>query len=50
MIDKGAESETDEVPLSDSTICRRVDDMSHDAEDALSEIIKSLNISSQVDE
>jgi hypothetical protein len=40
MINKLAESETDKVPVSDNIISSRVNDMSHDVEDALSEILK----------
>jgi hypothetical protein len=47
---KGAESEIDKVPVSDNTVSRRVDDMSHDVEDVLSETLKNTKFASQVDE
>jgi hypothetical protein len=50
MIGKKAESEIDEVPVSDKTISRRVDDMSNDIEDVLSEILKNTHFALQVDE
>jgi hypothetical protein len=40
MIGREADSETDEVPVSDNTNSRRVYDMSHDVEDVLSEMLK----------
>jgi hypothetical protein len=50
MIGKEAESEIDELPLSDNTVSRRVDDVSHGAENILSEILKNTNFALQVDE
>jgi hypothetical protein len=50
MTGKEAESETDEVPVSDNTLSRRVGDMAHDVEDVLSEILKNTNFALQVDE
>jgi hypothetical protein len=43
MIGREAESEIDEVLVSDNTISKRVDDMSHDVGDILSEILKNTN-------
>jgi uroporphyrinogen-III decarboxylase len=43
MIGKKAESETDKVPVSNNTISRHMDDMSHDTEDVLSEILTLLS-------
>jgi hypothetical protein len=40
VIGKEGESGIDKVPVSDNTISRCVDDMSHDDEDVLSEILK----------
>jgi hypothetical protein len=37
------------VPVSDNAISRSVDDMSHDIEDVLSEILKNINFAVQVD-
>jgi hypothetical protein len=50
MIGNEAESEIDEVFLSDNTVSRRVGDMSHGAENILSEILKYTNFALQVDE
>jgi hypothetical protein len=47
MIGKVAESEIEEVPVSDNTINRRVDDVPHDVEDVLS---KNTNFPLQFDE
>jgi hypothetical protein len=44
MICKEAESEIDKVPVSDNTVSRCVDDMSHAIEDVLSEILKMLTL------
>jgi hypothetical protein len=41
---KEAESEIDKVPVSDHNISSRVDDMSHEVEDVLCEILKNTNI------
>jgi hypothetical protein len=49
MIGKEAESEIDKVPVSNNIISRRVDDVSHDIEDVLSEILKNTNFANQVD-
>jgi hypothetical protein len=49
MIGKEAETATDKVYVSDSTISRRVDDTSHDAEYVLSEILRNTNFAVQVD-
>jgi hypothetical protein len=38
-----------EVPVSDNTISRNVDDMSHDVEDLLLEILKKIKFALQVD-
>jgi hypothetical protein len=46
MIDKEAGSEIDKVPVSDNTVSRCVDDMSHDVEDVLCEILKNTNFAS----
>jgi hypothetical protein len=43
MIGKGAEREIDKVPVSDNTVSRHVDDVSHDIEEVLSEILKNLH-------
>jgi hypothetical protein len=40
---KEAESEIDKVPVSDHNISSRVDDMSHEVEDVLCEILKNTN-------
>jgi hypothetical protein len=50
MIGKVAESEIDKVPVSDNTISKPVDDMSHDVEDILSEVLKNTNFALQIDE
>jgi hypothetical protein len=50
MIGKEAESEIDKVPVSNNTISRHVDDMSHDTEDVLSETLKNTNFALRVDE
>jgi hypothetical protein len=50
MTGKEAESEIDKVPVADNTISRRVDDMSHDVQDVLCEILKNTNFALQVDE
>jgi hypothetical protein len=43
MTGKEAGSETDKVPVADNTISRSMDDMSHDIEDVLCEILKNTN-------
>jgi pantoate kinase len=51
VIGKEAESETDKVAVSDNTTTsRRVDDMSHEIEDVLSEILKNPNFALHIDE
>jgi hypothetical protein len=50
MIGREAESEIDKVLVSDNTISKRVDDMSHDVGAILSEILKNTNFALQVDE
>jgi hypothetical protein len=45
-----AESEIDDVPVSDNNIRRRMDDLSHDVEDVLSEILINANFALQFDE
>jgi hypothetical protein len=50
MIGKEATSEIDKVPVTDNSICRRVDDVSHDVEDVLCEILKNTDFALQVDE
>jgi hypothetical protein len=47
---KEAESEIDKVPVSDNAISRRVDDVTHDVEGVLSDILKITNFTLQVDE
>jgi hypothetical protein len=48
LIGKKAENEIDKVPVSDNTISRHVDGMSHD-KDVLSEIKKNTNFDLQYD-
>jgi hypothetical protein len=50
IIGKVDESETDKVPVSDNAISWCGCDMSHDAEDVLSGILKNTNFALQVDE
>jgi hypothetical protein len=50
MIGKEAESEIDKVPVFDNTNSSRVDDMSQEVEDALSEILKNTNFALHVDQ
>jgi hypothetical protein len=50
MAGKRAESEIDKVPVSDNSISGRMDDMSYDVGDVLSEILKNPNFALQVDE
>jgi hypothetical protein len=50
MIGKEANNEIDKFPVYNNTISRRVDDISHDIEDVLSEILKNTNFALQVDE
>jgi hypothetical protein len=40
---KEAESDIDKVPISDNGISRGVDNMSHDVEGLLSEVLKNTN-------
>jgi hypothetical protein len=44
MIGKVAESEIDKVTVSDNTVSRRVDNISHDVEDVLCKILKILTL------
>jgi hypothetical protein len=46
---KEAESEIDKVPVSVDTISGRVDEMAHDVEYVLSEILKDTNLALKVD-
>jgi hypothetical protein len=50
VVGKEAESETDKVPVSVNAISRHVDDMSHDVEDVLPEILKNTNFALQVNQ
>jgi hypothetical protein len=44
VIGKETESGIGKVPLSENTISRRVDDLSHDVEDVLPEILKIITL------
>jgi hypothetical protein len=46
---KVIESEIDKVPVFDNTISRCMDEMSHNAEDVLSEVLTNTNFALQVD-
>ncbi|XP_068115889.1 zinc finger BED domain-containing protein 5-like [Hyperolius riggenbachi] len=50
MLGEDAAREIEKVPLSDSTISRRIDDMSRDAEEVLSSQLKTSSFAMQVDE
>lgn len=50
MIGEEAATEISKVPVSDNTISRRVDDMSHNISGILSEILQNTNFALQVDE
>lgn len=50
MLGKEAENVVDKIPISDNTISRRINDMSHDIDDTLSGILRCGNFALQVDE
>jgi hypothetical protein len=49
MAGKEVESETDKVTVSDNFLNRQEDDISHDTEDVLSEVLKNTTFALQVD-
>ncbi|CAI9717341.1 Hypothetical predicted protein [Octopus vulgaris] len=50
MICQIALREIENVPLSDSTVSQRIDDMAHDIEEVLRDKLKNSNFSIQVNE